>query len=392
MSRFLFITFILLLTWQNAKSQDDTEITVVSVEDFSSRVPLSNEADDGNFLKKSWNSVSGWVKNDVGDFVKNDIPGVCNDFSSWCKNDVWSWCREHDVADRLDVGLSLSSMGFGLEVKTPATRWADVRLGVDWLPGFKVPMHFSLSTYADGMPTGSFAHVQQLLYDMTGIELDENVFMNGRTHMLNFKFIVDVFPFQNNRHWHFSAGFFAGNSDIAKTKNKRGEKPTLVGLNIYNRGYEYFTNPDLDIFDVPLGGNNYMDPDLVEELQARFSSYGRMGIHVGDFKDGTPYVMEPAPDGTISAKAYVNHFKPYIGAGYSTDLDDSGKWHFAVDLGAVFWGGVPDVINRDWVTGRDVNFTKDLINVRGKVGTYVKVFKALPVYPMLSVRFSYSIW
>lgn len=303
---------------------------------------------------------------------------------------VKDWCISHDVADRLDIGVSLGSVGLGLEIKTSATKWVDVRAGIDWLPRFNVPMSFNLNTFADGMPTGNFNNVASMLYDMTGLTIDETVNMNGKGHMVNFKFLVDVFPVPENRHWRVTAGFYAGTSMIAKAINTYEEKPTLVGLNIYNRAYEYFTNLE-SIYDVPLGGGAYMDPDIVEKLQDRFRQYGRMGIHIGDFKDGSPYIMEPAPDGTISAKAFVNHFKPYLGAGYSTDLDREGKWHLGVDLGALFWGGAPDVINHDYSTGRDINFTKDLTNIRGKVGSYMNIVKALPVYPVLAVRISYSI-
>lgn len=304
--------------------------------------------------------------------------------------DFTDWCKRNNVADRLDVGVTLGSMGIGIEAKTPVTRWADLRVGVDWLPGFTVPMHFGLNTYSDGMPTGSFKKVQQMLYEMTGIEMDDVVDMNGHASMVNFKLMVDVFPFQNNRHWHFTAGFFAGTSQVGHAYNFEDEKPTLVGLNIYNRAYDYFTNVE-DIFNVPLGGGAYMDPEMVEKLQDKFLKYGHMGVHIGDFKDGTPYIMEPAPDGSVSAKAYVNHFKPFIGAGYSTDLDPLGKWHLSVNAGVIFWGGAPDVINRDWQTGRDINFTKELVNIRGKVGRYMDIIKSFPVYPLLEVSFSYTI-
>ena len=303
---------------------------------------------------------------------------------------VKDWCLDNKVADKLDAGFSLSSMGIGLEVKTRATKWAEIRTGVDWFPRFNVPLSFDLNTYSEGIPTGNFNHVAELLYDMTGIEMDEIVHMNGRGSMVNFKFMVDIFPVPENRHWRVTAGFYAGTSMIARTANTYEEKPTLVGLNIYNRAYEYFTNLQ-SIFDVPLGGGNYMDPELVQKLQTRFREYGRMGIHIGDFKDGTPYIMDPAPDGSISAKALVNRFKPYLGAGYSTDLDRDKKWHLGVDLGVVFWGGSPKVINHDYNTGKNIDFTRDLINLSGKVSDYVKICKAFPVYPMVAVRISYSI-
>lgn len=304
--------------------------------------------------------------------------------------EVKDWCLDHQVADRLDVGVSLSSMGLGIDVETRATKWVNVRAGVDWMPRFSLPMSFNLNTFSNDMPTGNFNKVAEMLFDATGIEMDETVHMKGKGSMVNFKLLVDVFPFQNNRHWHVTAGFYAGTSMIASAVNTYDEKPTLVGLNIYNRAYQYFTTLE-DIFNVPIGGGAFMDPEEVERLQERFNEYGRMGIHIGNFKDGTPYIMEPAPDGTISAKAYVNHFKPYLGIGYSTDLDHAKRWHFSVDIGALFWGHSPKVINHDYTTGKDINFTKDLVNIRGKVGDYINVVKALPVYPMLAVRFSYSI-
>lgn len=308
--------------------------------------------------------------------------------NSW--NSIKNWCDDNKVLNSLDLGLSLGTMGIGLEIKTPVTKWVDLRAGIDWIPSFNVPLSFDLNTYSEGIPTGNFHDVANMLYEMTGIEMDETVHMNGKGSMTNFKFMLDIFPVPDNRHWHITAGFYWGTSMIAKAYNTYDEKPTLVGLNIYNRAYEYFTNLE-SIYDVPLGGGNYMDPELVEKLQNRFREYGRMGIHIGDFKDGRPYIMDPAPDGSISAKAYVNHFKPYLGAGFNTDLDRNGKWHLGIDLGAVFWGGAPKIINHDYNTGKDINFTKDLVNLRGKVGEYVKACKSIPVYPLVAFRISYSI-
>lgn len=305
-------------------------------------------------------------------------------------HEIGRWCQDNNVATSLDVGLEIGSMGIGLELKTPVTKWVDVRAGVDWMPPFKVPMSFNLNTFSDGKATNNFQKIATLLYNTTGIEMDETVNMTGRGSMVNFKLLVDVFPVPSNRHWHVTAGFYAGTSMVGKAYNTYEEKPTLVGLNIYNRAYDYFTNLN-SIFDVPLGGGAYMDPDLVEEIQEKFKRYGHMGVHIGDFKNGEPYILTPSPDGSVSAKAFVNHFKPYLGAGYSTHLDAEEKWHFGVDLGVLFWGGRPNVINHDYTTGKDVNFTKDLVNIRGKVGDYMNIIKAFPVFPVLALRFSYTI-
>lgn len=315
------------------------------------------------------------------------------------------WCKKNNVADNLEIGLSLGSTGLGIEASTPVTRWASLRVGLEWMPNIKTSLNFNLGTYSDGMPTGSFNHVAEMLYDMTGIQMDEKVRMNAKGSMVNFKFLVDVFPIPNNNHWHLTAGFFVGTSKIGTAINDINEKPTLVGLNIYNRAYEYFTTLN-SIYDVPLGGGVYMDPDLVRDLQQRFAQYGRMGVQVGYFnkdvgkdekgnpiyKKGDPYIMEPAPDGTISAKAVVNRFKPYLGAGYSTTFGYGKRWKFSVDLGAIFWGGSPNILNCDYQTGENINFTKDLYNIRGKIGDYMGKIKSFPVYPALSVKISYTLF
>ncbi len=95
--------------------------------------------------------------------------------------------------------------------------------------------------------------------------------------------------------------------------------------------------------------------------------------------------MEPDTDGSVSAKAYTNRFKPYLGFGYSGAIDKEKRWNVGVEAGALFWGGAPDVINHD-----GVNMTKDLDNIRGRVGDYMKIVKALPVYPVIDFKINYT--
>ena len=315
-------------------------------------------------------------------------------FSSMAQNDsimpVNNWWKKHHMFDGLEVGINIGSTGVGLSVNTPVTKWADIRAGVDWVPNLSFPLHFNLNTYSDGMPTGNFNKVANMLYDYTGIMMDETVKMTGNGSMVNFKFLVDFFPIPNSRHWHITAGFYVGTSHVGKAINNYEEKPTLVALNIYNRAYEYFTNLE-SFHDLPLGSAGSLNPEKVKKIKEKFAEYGRMGIHIGDFKDGSSYIMEPAPDGSLSAKAFVNHFKPYVGTGYTTHLDHNKKWQFGVDFGVLFWGGAPDIIHYDYANNREINFSKDLINIRGKVGDYVKIIKSFPVYPVLEIRFSYSI-
>lgn len=294
------------------------------------------------------------------------------------------WCRTNHVFDNLDAAVTIGTGGFGFELATPVTKWTRVRAGVEWIPSFHLPLSFDISSFNNDGVSNDISHIQEMVYDMTGLEMDEEVKMTAQPKMLNFKFLVDVFPFQENRHWHFTAGFYVGSSVAGRAENKRSQMTTLVALNLYNRAYDYFMNVE-DIYDVPLGGGNYLDPDQVLELQEKFKEYGRVGIHIGDFKDGKPYMMEPSKDGYVRAKAKTNIFKPYLGFGYSGALDDMKKWNVGVEAGLLFWGGAPQVILHD-----GVNMNKDLINVRGKVGDYLNFMKAVPVYPLVNFKISYS--
>lgn len=300
-----------------------------------------------------------------------------------------SWFKANHVADNLDVALTLGTGGLGIEVATTVTRWAKLRAGFEWMPSVHVPMNFDLTTFGnDGMPGDNFSHVQEVVYNMTGLEIDNTVKMISKPTLSNFKLLVDVFPFQNNKHWHFTTGFYLGGKVVAKSHNDRGEMPTLVGLNIYNRLYNFFNNlTNEDIFDVYIGSGAYMAPEEVLRVQERLRHYGRIGIHIGDYKNGEPYYMEPASDGSVSAKAYANIFKPYLGFGYSGALDADKRWNVGVEAGAIFWGGVPDIIIHD-----GVNMTKDLVNIRGRVGDYIRIVKALPVYPSINFKISYTIF
>lgn len=302
---------------------------------------------------------------------------------------ILDWFKRNHVADNLEAAVTLGTSGLGIELGTPVTKWTRLRVGVDWLPQIPVTMNFKVKTFHDGKPSNNFTHVQEIVEQYTGIAIDDKVKMIGRPLFINAKVLVDVFPFQNNRHWHFTAGFYWGNSQVATANNDKNEKPTLVGLNLYNRAYEYFTNLE-SIYDVPLGGNTYLDPDYAQKLKDKFTQYGRMGINIGQFKDGSNYIMEPAPDGTVTAKAYVNHFKPYLGFGYSGAMDKAQRWNIGVEAGVWFWGGVPDVINHDYKQDIDIDMTKDLKNVRGRVGTYINIMKCLPVFPVIDLKISYS--
>lgn len=304
--------------------------------------------------------------------------------------------KEHGVFTSIELAANIGTTGLGLEVASPMTEWTKLRVGFDCMPRVTVPMNFALSSYVEGRLNEKFSRIQEMMYNLSGLTIDQEIKMESKATMATFRMLVDVYPFKTNKHWHFTAGFFLGGKSVGKSVNAITEMPSLLALNIYDRMFTGITSDEFydkavydDNFLADLTGlsalqGTYLDPRVVEQLQDKLNEMGRLGVHVGDYKDGTPYMMLPDKDGTVNAKATVNRFRPYLGFGYGGSLTADGKWQVSFDAGAQFWGGAPKVITHD---GTVLN---DLINIPGKVGTYMGIIKALPVYPTIDFRISYE--
>lgn len=295
----------------------------------------------------------------------------------------------------LSIGLSAGTTGIGLEATTPITSWLDMRAGVSWMPQFNIPMTFGLETFdVEGVNTNKFADLQQMLSEQMGIDMDDKIDMNAKSTMVDFKFMLDFYPIPNNKHWSVTAGFYWGNSKVGHIENDILDSPTLVGVVVYNTMYQYFV--DRKYWYEPLFGTIDLDIELGDEVRERFLRYGRMGVHLGNFKDtGDPYIMVPDDNCMVKANMYVNHFKPYLGAGYHTTFGKEKRWKFSTQLGVLFWGGTPDIkthANLNMEDNPTVNLTKEVDDIHGKVGDYVKFVKHLKVYPSLNFSISYTIF
>ena len=309
--------------------------------------------------------------------------------------------KRYGVFTEVEAAANIGTTGLGLEVASPVTKWTKLRVGFDWMPPFTIPMNFSMSNYVDGQINDKFDRIQKMMYDMTGMTIDKEVMMDSKPTMTTFRLLVDVYPFQNNRHWHVTAGFFVGGNSVGKSINTMAEMPSLLALNMYDRMYNSILSDEF--YDRALNDPNFLaeitglsslegtwlDRRVVDQLQEKMESLGRLGVHVGDYgydEDGNPipYMMMPDKDGTVSAKAKVNRFRPYLGFGYGGALTPDGKWQVSFDAGVQFWGGTPKV------TTHDGTVLNDLINLRGKVGTYMDLMKAIPVYPTIDFRIAYK--
>ncbi|MDO5447537.1 MAG: hypothetical protein Q4F34_07165, partial [Prevotellaceae bacterium] len=299
----------------------------------------------------------------------------------------------------LDLSFTLGTTGIGFDLAAPIGDYVQVRAGYSIMPRFNYDMDFGIQVGDDPATSQSkFEKLSGLLTQITGRPVDNKVTMQGRPTYYNFNFLVDVFPFKNNKHWHFTAGFYLGPSKIADALNSIGDMQSLMAVNIYNNIYDkvYRGEPIITMNENDI----YLDPAYEDKIL----SYGRMGIHIGDFnKDiykevdgqmvkvhskGDPYMMEPDNEGTVNAEATANAFKPYVGFGYGGRLfKNNDKYKISFDCGAMFWGGSPDIVTHD-----GVNMAKDLTNIRGDVDDYVKLIKGVKVFPVVNLRISRTLF
>lgn len=345
---------------------------------------------------------------------------------------VFQYWREHDIFQHLDVSLTLGTSGIGIDVASPITEWAQLRLGYEFMPRFTKRMSFEMTI--NGQPARSydedgnrqetrFDKLKNFMYSFTGFDIDDHVDMIGKPTMNNFKFLVDVFPFKNNKHWHFTAGFYWGPSKFAEAENSTEAMVSLVSAGIYNKMYESAKNGDplisFDPYQFPtLSG---VGIEMPEQVRQKFLDYGDMGFIAGylthditdaegnvlvsktmvDTKGNTiqrPYIVEPDEDGMVRVTASSNSFKPYLGFGYGGNLlKKRDDWKISFDCGAMFWGGTPDLVIYHGLklpdgSYKDISLTDDVENIGGKVGTYVDLFKSLKVYPVLSLRITKRIF
>ncbi len=298
----------------------------------------------------------------------------------------------HGVFNTVEVAANIGTTGLGLEVASPITEWAKLRAGVDWMPPFKMPMHFELDSYVDGSVSNKFDRIQELMYSLSGMTIDRQIKMESKPTMTTFRLLVDVYPFKNNRHWHVTAGFFVGGKSIGTSINTMTDMPSLLAMKMYNKLYTDVMTGDIEDSPILETIGVSLDPEVLDNMRMKMSESGELGVHVGDYKvideqtgeeKLVPYLMEPTEDGTVWAKAKVNRFRPYLGFGYGGALSKDGKWQVSFDAGVQFWGGAPKV------TTHDGTVLNDLVNLRGKIGDYMDLMKSIPVYPSVDFRISY---
>ena len=317
---------------------------------------------------------------------------------------VFQYWKEHNILQHLDFSVTAGTSGVGFDVASQVGNYVQVRAGYEFMPHFHKTLKFNITV--GGEPARQydsegnriitkFDKMKELLYQFTGFDVEDHVDMVGTPTMNNFKFMLDVMPFKENKHWHITAGFFWGPSQFARAENSTEAMVSLLSVGMYNNMYEKALagKPLIDFSVLGYDGIS-LDPELQEKINEKIISYGRLGFALGTFKHdvvdnkgvlhqaGERYILEPDDDCMIRVKAKSNSFKPYLGFGYSGRLvKNRDDWKVSFDAGAMFWGGTPDLIVHD-----GINLTKDVENIGGQVGDYVDIINAFKVYPVLTLR------
>jgi hypothetical protein len=315
-------------------------------------------------------------------------------------------------AQHLDVSVNAGTSGVGFDVATPISKYVQLRLGYEFMPQFHVGVDFPIEV--GGEPAemydeqgnrveSRFDRLAKTLKEFTGYDVDNHVEMIGKPTMNNFKLLVDVFPFKTNKHWHFTAGFYLGPSQFARADNAIEAMPSLMAVDMYNHMYdcvENFWETGEPIMSITIGGTPYAIHDLKPNQVQTILNTGRMGFSLGQYKEdmyspegllihkkGDPYIVEPGEDHQVHVYAKSSAFKPYLGFGYGGRLcKKRDDWKVSFDAGVLFWGA-PDLYTHD-----GTNLTKDIENIKGKVGDYVDFIGGLKVYPSVSVRFTKTLF
>ncbi len=293
--------------------------------------------------------------------------------------------KAHNVFNTIELAANIGTTGLGLEIASPMTEWAKLRVGVDFMPKFKRNLEFGIENYIGNEIGDNFDRINNMLTSLTGNSVSETVNMTSKPSMNTFRLLVDVYPFKANKHWHITAGFFVGGNSIGTTINNPDEMASFLSLKIYDSLYHTCTSEDFlqHPEDYPIFGFLTFDKENAGMFQEKMIEMGQLGIYVGDKEDGTPCMLLPDEDGIFQMKTVVNRFRPYLGFGYGGNLSRDGKWQASFDAGVQFWGGVPKL------TAHDGTVINDLTNLSKDAKSYINLMKAMPVYPTIDFRISY---
>ena len=122
---------------------------------------------------------------------------------------IWQYWQEHNIFQHLDASVTLGTTGVGIDVSSPMGEYFQLRGGISVMPKFDYKMNFGVQV-GETNDDSKFNRLAGALESLTGYKVNNSVDMIGNPSWWNAHVLVDVFPFKENKHWHFTAGVFLG--------------------------------------------------------------------------------------------------------------------------------------------------------------------------------------
>ena len=374
--------------------------------------------------------------------------------------------QDKNMLNHMDVGVNVGTLGVGIDVAVPVGDYVRIRAGYNYMPRITFHSDFPIETSKGGFGQTALKYFNknkdkvadilskppfdqpkyqrytELFGKLSDVELRDYVTMSLKPTFHQFKFLVDVMPFKNNKHWSFTTGFFVGPSDIGSACNLDKETSILEGVLAYNEMYLEVCSERFPAAQLKVDG-----VDILQKMKEA----GVAGFPLGYFDEENRYkaMMVPGEDATVHAEMEVSKIRPYVGLGYNTHLSRNKKWNLNVDAGVLFLCGTPSVyvdnvycidVKREtvlkdsydsewnnydvvhpnmsyinyindgnepdpnqtfWLYDKDdpskfrqhVDLVHDLYNMpNGKVRDMVNTISKFKVYPNVSVTFSYRLF
>lgn len=185
------------------------------------------------------------------------------------------------IFNHIDFSVTGGTSGIGFEFATPITDMFRVRAGGVFLPLTHHEATFGMEV-AEGLSPGvsneRFDKLSSMMETFTGYKPEKQVQMAGDLSMNNFKFLVDIFPFKNNRHWHATVGFYYGNGTLIEAKNTAESMNTLTAVATYNTMYRRTleNKSPLDLSSIGIDLDN-SEITQVQEYKDKLRKWGASG-------------------------------------------------------------------------------------------------------------------
>lgn len=281
----------------------------------------------------------------------------------------------YKIGKRIGVGVGVGTEGIGIDVATHLNNYFGVRVGLNFMPGFKfntdvevnreIGVSHAFNEWREmalknenyqgymekyGVDMAYSAQGHHVIPELPNQVENVNVEANFARTTFDVKF--DVYPFGAHRNSFFiTAGFSVGGNKLLKVK---GHSDQAKGF--------------MDEFNPWYGGLSSEQLDVASQYNVTHDSYGfKVGGYIIPFND----------NGDVNAGLKVNNFRPYLGLGWGR-LVPKNRVGFRFELGVQFHGKP-----KAYAEGVDLEKIVEEAGWSEEKNDFDKIMDNLQVWPVL---------